>query len=160
MFDESFFVALAFATVIGAFIYFGLPKRVLTSLDEKSSAIADELERARALRVEAEKVLADYEKQAKQAEAQAEEIIAQAKETAERTTAEAYTAMQAMMARRTKQAEQKITRAEEQLQKEIRAAITSVAVEAAAQLVATGLSAKAAKKMVDDNIAELGTRLN
>ena len=160
MFDESFFVALSFATVIGAFLYFGLPKKLTQSLDEKSAEIAKELDEARALRMEAEKVLADYETQRKQAEKQAEDIIAQAKQTAERTAAEARDAMQAAMERRAKQAEDKIARAEEQLQKEVRTALATMAVEAAAHLVATGMSKAAAQKLVDDNIADIGNQLN
>jgi F-type H+-transporting ATPase subunit b len=160
MFDESFFVALSFATVIGAFIYFGLPRKLMQSLDDKSAEIAAQLAEAKALREEAEKVLADYAAQAKQAEAMAEEIVAQAKQTAERTAAEAREAMQAALERRTAQAESKIARAEEQLQKEVRAAITGLAIDAAAHLVSTGMSAKTAQKLVDDNIADLGTRLN
>jgi F-type H+-transporting ATPase subunit b len=160
MFDESFFVALSFATVIGAFIYFGLPRKLMQSLDDKSAEIAAQLAEAKALREEAEKVLADYAAQAKQAEAMAEEIVAQAKQTAERTAVEAREAMQAALERRTAQAESKIARAEEQLQKEVRAAITGLAIDAAAHLVSTGMSAKTAQKLVDDNIADLGTRLN
>ena len=160
MFDESFFVALSFATIIGAFIYIGLPRKVMQSLDEKSAEIATQLADAKALRAEAEKVLADYEARRKQAETQAAEIVAQAKDTAERTAIEARDAMQAALERRTQQAEGKIARAEEQLQKEVRAAITALAIDAAAHLVATGMNADTATKLVDANIADLGNRLN
>ena len=160
MFDESFFVAAAFFTVIGAFIYLKLPSKLMQSLDEKSAQIAKELDDAKALRAEAEKVLADYEEQRKQAEAQAEQMIADAKASAERTAAEARAAMQAAMERRTKQAEEKIARAQENLEKEVRAAITALAVDAAAHLVATGMTDEMAQKLVDGNIAELGERLN
>ena len=160
MFDESFFVAAAFFTVIGAFIYLKLPSKLMQSLDEKSAQIAKELDDAKALRAEAEKVLADFEEQRKQAEAQAEQMIADAKASAESTAAEARAAMQAAMERRTKQAEEKIARAQENLEKEARAAITSLAVDAAAHLVATGMTDEMAQKLVDGNIAELGERLN
>lgn len=160
MFDESFFVAAAFFTVIGAFIYLKLPSKLMQSLDEKSAEIAKELDDAKALRAEAEKVLADYEEQRKQAEAQAEQMIADAKASAERTAAEAREAMQAAMERRSKQAEEKIARAQENLEKEVRAAITSLAVEAAAHLAAGGMTDETAQKLVDTNIAELGERLN
>ena len=160
MFDESFFVAAAFFTVIGAFLYLKLPSKLMQSLDEKSNEIADELAQAKALRTEAEKVLADYEVQRKQAEKQAEEIVAQAKDTAERTAAEAREAMQAAMERRSKQAEEKIARAQENLEKEVRAAITALAVDAASHLVASGLTDDAAQKLIDDNIGELAERLN
>ena len=57
MFDESFFVAVSFFTVIGAFIYLKLPSKLMQALDEKSAEIARELDDAKALRAEAEKVL-------------------------------------------------------------------------------------------------------
>ncbi len=160
MFDESFFVAVSFFTVIGAFIYLKLPSKLMQALDEKSAEIAKELDDAKALRAEAEKVLADYEEQRKQAEAQAEKIIAEAKNMAEKTAAESRIAMQAAMERRSKQAEEKIARAQESLEKEVRAAISALAVDAAAHLAATGLSDDTAQKLVDDNIAELADRLN
>ncbi len=159
MFDETFFVALSFFTVIGAFIYIGLPRRLMKGLDDKSAAIAEELAQAKALREQAAKVLADYEKQRKQAEKQADEIISQAKASAERTAEETKVAMQAQMQRRAAQAELKIARSEEQLMKEVRAAITDLAVDAAAQLVASGLSADKAKELIDRNIADLPTNL-
>ena len=128
--------------------------------DRKSAEIAKELDDAKALRAEAEKVLADYEEQRKQAEAQAEKIIAEAKNMAEKTAAESRIAMQAAMERRSKQAEEKIARAQESLEKEVRAAISALAVDAAAHLAATGMSDDTAQKLVDDNIAELADRLN
>ena len=59
MFDESFFVALAFAAVIAAFLYLKLPQRLLAALDAKSAEIANELDEARRLREEAEALLAE-----------------------------------------------------------------------------------------------------
>lgn len=160
MFDESFFVAVSFFTVVGLFIYLKLPSKMMQALDEKSAEIAKQLDDAKALRAEAEKVLADYEEQRKQAEAQAEQIIADAKASAERTVAESRDAMQAAMERRTKQAEDKIARAQESLEKEVRAAITSLAIDAAAHLVASGITDETAQKLVDNNISELADRLN
>jgi F-type H+-transporting ATPase subunit b len=159
MLNESFFVALAFFTVMAAFVYIGLPRRLMKALDDKAAAIEDELNQAKALREEAAKVLADYEKQRKQAEKQAEEIISLARDTAQRTAEDAKLAMEAQMKRRAKQAELKIARSEEQLMKDVRAAITELAVDAAAHLVATGLTSDKAEELVDQNIAELPTRL-
>ena len=115
MFDESFFVALAFATVIAAFLYLKLPQRLLAALDAKSAEIANELDEARRLREEAEALLADYETRRKSAEQQAEEIVTEARETSQRLAEEARVAMQAQLERRTQQAESKIARAEEKL---------------------------------------------
>ncbi|MEC8565551.1 MAG: ATP F0F1 synthase subunit B [Pseudomonadota bacterium] len=159
MFDESFFVALAFAAVIAAFLYLKLPQRLLAALDAKSAEIANELDEARRLREEAEALLADYETRRKSAEQQAEEIVTEARETAQRLAEEARVAMQVQLARRTQQAESKIARAEEQLVGEVRAAITRLAVDAAAHLIETGMSAQQANTLIEQNISELKDRL-
>ncbi len=158
-FDESFFVAVAFFSVIGVFFYLRLPRRLLQGLDNRTAEIKAELDEARRLREEAAKVLADYEKQRKEAEKQVEEIIATAKANAERTAEETRAAMQAQLVRRAAHAEQTIARAEAELVKEVRAAICELAVAAAARLVAGGLSDGQARKIVDDNIADIGTQL-
>ena len=49
MLDESFFVALAFVTVVGAFLYLKLPQRLLGGLDAESAKIADDLAQALSL---------------------------------------------------------------------------------------------------------------
>lgn len=159
MFDESFFVALSFVTVIGAFLYLKLPQRLLSALDTKSAEIADALEQARKLREDAEALLADYEARRKSAEQQAEEIVTEARATAERLAEEVRVAMQAQLERRTQQAESKIARAEEQLVGEVRAAITRLAVDAAAHLIETGMSAQQANSLIEQNISELKDRL-
>ena len=159
MFDESFFVALAFAAVIAAFLYLKLPQRLLAALDAKSAEIANELDEARRLREEAEALLADYETRRKSAKQQAEEIVTEARETAQRLAEEARVAMQVQLARRTQQAESKIARAEEQLVGEVRAAITRLAVDAAAHLIETGMSAQQANTLIEQNISELKDRL-
>ena len=159
MFDESFFVALAFAAVIAAFLYLKLPQRLLAALDAKSAEIANELERASKLREEAQALLADYETRRKSAEQQAEVILTEARETAQRLAEESRTAMQAQLERRTLQAESKIARAEEQLVGEVRSAITQLAVDAAAHLIETGMSAQQANALIEQNISELKDRL-
>ena len=159
MFDESFFVALAFAAVIAAFLYLKLPQRLLAALDAKSAEIANELDEARRLREEAEALLADYETRRKSAKQQAEEIVTEARETAQRLAEEARVAMQVQLERRTQQAESKIARAEEQLVGEVRAAITRLAVDAAAHLIETGRSAQQANTLIEQNISELKDRL-
>ena len=157
MFDESFFVAVAFVTVIGAFVYLRLPQRVVQMLDDKAAEIKAELDEARQLHEAAAKLLADYEAQGKQTQKQAEEIIAEAVQTAKRTAEEAHKAMQAQLQTRTAQAQQRIARAEAELVKEIRATITDLAIEAVARLVADGLSDTQAHELVDANIAEIAT---
>ena len=81
---------------------------ILTSLDARGKAIADELAQAAKLRDEATALLASFEKKAAEAEANAAAIIADARAQAEQLAKETAERMADFVTRRTKQAETKI----------------------------------------------------
>ena len=155
MFDASFFVAVAFFTVIGAFIYLKLPSRLLAGLDAKAEQIRAELEQAKALRSEAENVLAEYEAQRNAAEKHAEEIVTEAKAAAERMAADAKVKIEEQLVRRTAQAEEKIARAEASMIKEIRTVVTQRAIAAAAEVLKEQLTDAERVALVEASIADL-----
>ena len=77
----EFWVAVSFFIFLGALFYFGVHKKVATLLDARAAQIARELEEARRLREEAEKVLADYRRKQSEAGKEAEFDAYLAKET-------------------------------------------------------------------------------
>jgi len=85
-FDASFWVAVAFVVFIGILYRAGAFGTLIRSLDDRSEQIRKELEEAKALRVEAQRVLSDYQNKFKAAELEADSIVAMA-----RTEAEHYT---------------------------------------------------------------------
>ena len=56
----EFWVAVSFVLFLGLVVYFGAHKKIAEALDARAARIGKELEEAKRLRVEAEKVLADY----------------------------------------------------------------------------------------------------
>ena len=116
--EPEFWVAVAFVILMGVFVYFGIPRTVLKTLDHRSERIKAELDDARRLKEEAAKLLAEYKARAAGAEREAQDIIASAKAEAERIAAEAKTKMEDFVARRTKTAE---SGAEEEVDPRIRA---------------------------------------
>ena len=79
----EFWVAVSFFLFLGGLFYFGVHKKVATLLDARAAQIAKELEEARRLREEAEKVLADYRRKQSEAASEADSIIALAAKEAE-----------------------------------------------------------------------------
>ena len=57
MFDSSFFVAVSFLIFVGLVVYLGLPKIIINALDQRSKDIKKELDEARNLREEAQKMM-------------------------------------------------------------------------------------------------------
>jgi F-type H+-transporting ATPase subunit b len=58
--EPEFWVAVAFVILMGVFVYFGIHRTVLTTLDHRSDRIKAELDDARRLKDEAAKLLAEY----------------------------------------------------------------------------------------------------
>src|ERR1700675_4239785 len=112
--EPETWVAVAFIILMGVFVYFGIHRTVLTTLDHRRDRIKAELDDARRLKEEAAKVLEQYKARRASAEREAEEIITGAKAEAERIASEAKTKMEDFVARRTKSAENKIALAEAQ----------------------------------------------
>ena len=81
--NTDFVVAVAFVLFIGVLIYFKVPGLIAGLLDKRAEGIQSELDEARALREEAQSILASYERKQKEVAAQAEQIVANAKSEAQ-----------------------------------------------------------------------------
>src|ERR1700721_239232 len=112
--EPEFRVAVAFVILMGVFVYFGIHRTVLTTLDHRRDRIKSELDDARRLKEEAAKLLAEYKARHATAEREAQDIIASAKADAERIAPEAKPKMEDFVARRTKTAESKLALADAQ----------------------------------------------
>ena len=133
--DATFWSAVAFVILMAGFGYLGVHKKVTEALDHRATRIKAELDDARRLKDEAQKLVAEYRARRESAVKEAEEIIASAKSEAERIAAEAKTRMEDFVTRRTKMAETKIAQAEAQAVADVRAAAADAAVAAAAKVL-------------------------
>jgi F-type H+-transporting ATPase subunit b len=156
----EFWVAVSFFIFLGALFYFGVHKKIAILLDARAAQISKELEGARRLREEAEKVLADYRRKQKEAVGEAQAIIDQAGREAEELTAETRRSVKEHFERRMKLAEEKIGRAEQDAIREVRGAAVDAAVGAAQSLIREKLTPDLAKKLVKESIDGLGSKLN
>ena len=86
--EPEFWVAVSFFIFLGVLFYFGVHKKIAVALDARAALIGKELEEARRLRNEAQKVLADYRRKESEAANEAESIIALAAKEAEIFAAE------------------------------------------------------------------------
>ena len=158
--EAEFWVAVAFVLFLGVLAYFQVFKKLLDALDQRSARIRQELEEARLLREEAQKLLAESKRKQHAAEADAAEIIAGARAEADRMAAEAKSRMDEFLARRTKMAEAKIAQAEEQAVADVRAAAADAAVAAAERILTENVKGKVADDLVRKGIEDLKTGLN
>ena len=157
--DPEFWVAVAFVIFMGVLWRVGAFKAIGSGLDSRSSRIQQELDEARRLREEAEKVLAEYKKKRTEAEGEAKAIIAQAQSEATELAAEAERRMEEFVARRTKMAETKISQAETQAMSDVRAVAAETAVRAAERILGETVKGKIAEDLIAGAIKDVKSRL-
>src|SRR5271157_4741802 len=135
MFEPEFWVAVAFFAFLAILGYIGGHKQIVAALDGRRARIKAELDEARRIREEAEKLLAEYQRKQREAEAETQGMISNARAEAERIAAEAHAKMEELIARRTAIAHTKIAQAEAQALADVRAAAADAAVAAAAEIL-------------------------
>jgi F-type H+-transporting ATPase subunit b len=158
--EPEFWVAVSFFLFLGAIFYFGVHKKLASLLDARAAMIAKELEEARRLRQEAEKVLADYRAKAGSVVTETESIVALAAKEAEMLAAETRRSVKEHFQRRMKLAEDKIARAEADAVREVRSVAVDAAVAAAQSLIAAKLTPDRAQSLVAESIDTLKSKLN
>lgn len=152
------YVGLTIFLLIAIFVA-KAPKKITSALDARIAETKRELDEAKALRAEAEALLADARKRQAASVTDAKGIIALAEEEATDLIAKAKTDAADLIARRTHMAEDKIAAAERAAIAEVRARAAGAAATAAAALIAETHDAKADKVLVDGTISGLA-RLN
>jgi F-type H+-transporting ATPase subunit b len=158
--EPEFWVAVAFVIFVAVLIYVGVPKMMTKALDDRAKRVQDELNEARRLKEEAQKLLAEYQAKQRQADEEAAAIIAGAKAEAERFAAEAKVKMEEFVARRSKMAETKIAQAEAQAVADVRAAAAEAAVSAAEKILTDSVKGKVADDLLARGIGDVKTKLN
>jgi len=158
--EPEFWVAVAFLIFVGILVYVGVPKMLLGALDDRARRVQAELDEARRLKEEAQKLLAEYKAKQRQADEEAVAIIEGAKAEAERIAAESKTKMEEFVARRTKMAETKIAQAEAQAIADVRAAAAEAAVTAAETILTESVKGKVADDLLTRGIGDVKTKLN
>ncbi|QRG07685.1 ATP F0F1 synthase subunit B [Xanthobacter dioxanivorans] len=153
-------VAVAFVVFVGLLAYMGAHKAIASALDTRGHRIAAELEEARRLKEEAQKLVAEFKRKQREAEAEAESIVTAAKAEAERLAAEAKTKIEDFISRRTRMAQEKIALAEHQAVADVKAIAADAAAKAAETLLAAGARGEVAERLVSGAISELKSKLN
>ncbi len=157
--EAEFWVAVAFVIFVAAL---GRPllARVNAALDARAARIKADLDEARRLRDEAERLLSDYRQKQRDAQRAAAAILQRARDEVERMKADAAAGLAAALARREKAAMDKIAQAEADAAAELRREAADIAVAAARLVLAEGLDEARASTLIDKSIAELGRKLH
>ena len=158
--NTDFIVLLAFLLFLAVLVYFKVPGLLGGMLDKRATDINTELQEARALREEAQSLLASYERKQKEVQEQASRIVSSAKEEAQAAAEQARADLDKSVERRLAAAEDQIASAEAAAVKEVRDRAIAVAVAAAREVIAKQMSDEEANRLIDDGIQQVDAKLH
>lgn len=160
LFNTDFVVLIGFLLFIAILFYFNVPGMLGGMLDKRAEGIKSELDEARALREEAQTLLASYERKQREVADQSERIVAHARADAEAAAASAKQELARSIERRLAAAEDQIASAEAKAVRAVKDRAVEVAVAAAGELISGNLAAADANALIEQSITEVETRLH
>jgi F-type H+-transporting ATPase subunit b len=148
-------VALSMICVLVIIWKAGGFRALISGLDSKIATIRKQLDEAKALRAEAEALLADAKAKQAAAHQDAAGILAHAKVEADQLVAQAKIDAETLIERRGKMAEDKIAAAERSAIAEVRAKAAAASAAAAAKIIAERHDTVSDKALIERTIASL-----
>ncbi|MEE4199079.1 F0F1 ATP synthase subunit B family protein [Erythrobacter sp.] len=153
--EDYQWVSLSMAVLIGIILWKKVPGAIAGGLDKKIAEIKQQLDEAKSLRLEAEKLRDEYATKIAGAEKDAEAMMESARREADTILEKAEADSQAMVARRQRMAQDKIAAAEREAVADVRAKAANAATGASRKLIAERHDGEADRKLADDIIASI-----
>ena len=154
--DAQSWVFLSF--ILFAFLAYTKGKGVVAALlDKKIDVIRKEIEAAENMRVEAQELLAQYQRKNREAEKQAAEIIDAAKQRVTEIKKEAQKQLQEDMKRREEQLAQRIVLMEEKALADIQEHAAMLTLAATKEIIHGAMSQKENERLNKDVLQELSS---
>ena len=157
--DTNFWYLVSFLVFATIVYKFGMPV-LLGVLDKRIEEIRDELKNAEDLRVEAQEILAQYQRKHKDAVKDADAILENAKTQAKEMQKAAEKELDEVIARREKQLEERIDRMKQNAREEILEYASSLAIAATTEIIADQLDKKSNEKLVDAAIKDISKNIH
>ena len=158
--NTDFVVTIAFLLFLGVLVYFKVPGLLGGLLDKRAAGIQSELDEARALREEAQTLLASFERKQLEVQEQADRIVAHARESAAEAAEAAKADLARSIERRVQAAEDQIASAEAGAVKQVRDEAIRIAVASAGEVIARDMSDAKANSLIDDAIDTVKAKLH
>jgi F-type H+-transporting ATPase subunit b len=158
--NTNFIVLMAFILFIAILMYMKIPSKIGAMLDARADGIRSDLDEARALREEAQTLLASYERKQKEVQEQADRIVANARTEAERSAEASKDDIEASIARRLASAEEQLESARAAAIKDVQNRAVTVAVAAAKDVIASQMDAVRANALIDESIATVKAKMH
>ena len=152
--DATFWVMVSFFLFIGLLIYFQIPQKIKSSLDENIGGIKNQINEADKLKEDAKNILTEHEKKISNSKAEVKFLISKANEEAEKNVIKTNQNFHNLMDNRKKNAEERIKQLKNQALKDIKNTSVKIAIESVEKLLKNSLDKSKLDKIYTSSIEE------
>ena len=152
--DATFWVMISFFAFVGLLIYFKIPQKIKTTLDENIVNIKKQIDEADKLKEDAKNILTEHETKISNSKAEVKQMINNANEEAEKNVIKTNQDFHNLMETRKKNAEDRIKQIKNQALKDIKNASVIIAIESVEKLIKNSLDKSKLDKIYSSSIEE------
>ena len=152
--DATFWVAVSFFIFLGVLVYFKIPQKISSILNDNINAIKNEVDDAESLKEESKDILSEYEKKISSAKAEIQKMVDSATEDADKNVLKTNKELHAQMENRKKNTEDRIRQMKNQALKDIQNASVKISIQAVEVLLKNSLDKNKLNKMFITSVDE------
>ena len=157
--DATFWVAVSFFIFLGVLIYFQIPQKIISVLNESIESIKIEVDNAESLKEESKNILSEYEKKISNAKNEVKQMIDVATEEADRTVLKTNEEFHIQMENRKKSTEDRIKQMKNQALKDIKNASVKISIQAVEVMLKNSLDKNKLNKIFNSSVDETKSAL-
>ena len=139
MIDATFWVAVSFFIFLGILIYFKIPQKITTILNDNIDVIKTEVNDAELLKEESKGILSEYEKKISNAKTEIKQMVGAAIDEADKNILKTNEELHVQMENRKKNTEDRIKQMKNQALKDVKNASIKISIQAVEVLLKNSL---------------------
>jgi F-type H+-transporting ATPase subunit b len=152
--DATFWVMISFFLFVGLLIYFQIPQKIKSTLEENISNIKSQIDEADKLKEDAKNILTEHEKKISNSKTEMKSMIDKANEEAEKNVIKVNEDFHNFMENRKKNAEDRVKQLKNQALKDIKNTSVRIAIESVEKLLKNSLDKSKLDKIYTSSIEE------
>tara|TARA_B100001559_G_C16145408_1_gene459417 strand:- start:41 stop:538 length:498 start_codon:yes stop_codon:yes gene_type:complete len=152
--DAAFWVTISFLIFLGILVYFKIPHKIKSALEENILGIKKQINEAEKLKEEAKNILTEQEKKISNSKLEVKNMIDKANEESEKNVVQVNKEFHNSMENRKKSAEERIKQLKNQAIKDIKNVSVEIAIESVEKLIKNSIDKSKIDKIYISSIEE------
>jgi F-type H+-transporting ATPase subunit b len=152
--DATFWVAVSFVIFLGVLVYFKIPQKIVSLLNDSINTIKTEVDDAESLKEESKNILSEYEKKISNAKVEIKQMVDAATDDAEKNVLKTNEEFHIQIENRKQNTEERIKQMKNQALKDIKNASVRISIQAVEVLLKNSLDKNKLNKIFSSSVEE------